>query len=99
MSDERVLISGKQGKDIKTYVEEDENFYVSTSYNRFKYPEPLTLSWRIIHFCTYFLGGISFLLASFAYIPIPSWTNYYFGGWVFTIGESISLLLLELYFS
>lgn len=51
-----------------------------------KYPQPLTLIWRINHTIAYLLGGITFLLGSIQYLP--SYSNYVLGGWLFTIGST-----------
>ena len=58
-----------------------------------KYPQPLTLGWRVNHVIAYLIGGISFFIASFYYFP---WINgYSVGGWLFTIG-SASFLYADL---
>jgi hypothetical protein len=58
----------------------NENVNVDT------YPVPLTFNWRLIHSTLYFIGGISFVFASWQYYA--SIANYLVGGWLFTIGSA-----------
>lgn len=51
-----------------------------------KYPEPLSLSWRLRHTVPYLIGGTTFLLGSVQYLPNIS--NFQLGGWLFTIGST-----------
>lgn len=50
------------------------------------FPEPLSLTWRINHTIPYLIGGTTFLLGSYQYLPEVS--NFVFGGWLFTIGST-----------
>jgi YrhK-like protein len=58
-----------------------------------KYPEPLSLSWRIHHWIGYMIGGIGFIIGSIVYLP--SYTNYSIGAWAYLIG-SIGFLNADL---
>ena len=51
-----------------------------------KYPQPLSLIWRINHTIPYLIGGTTFLYGSIQYLPEIS--NYDLGGWLFTIGST-----------
>lgn len=52
----------------------------------YKYPQPLSLVWRINHTIAYLIGGITFLYGSIQYLP---WiNNFTLGGWLFTIGST-----------
>lgn len=62
----------------------DENTPLTRS-NRKRYPEPLTLRWRIFHNFNYLIGGITFAIGSYQYFPGVS--DYELGGWLFTIGS------------
>ena len=50
------------------------------------FPEPLSLTWRINHTIPYLIGGTTFLLGSYQYLPAVS--NFVLGGWLFTIGST-----------
>lgn len=50
------------------------------------YLQPLSLLWRINHTIPYLIGGTTFLLGSYQYLPSVS--NYVLGGWLFTIGSA-----------
>ena len=54
-----------------------------------RYPQPLTLGWRLRHSIAYLIGGITFTIASIAYFP--SISNYSLGGWGFTVGSAAFL--------
>ena len=50
------------------------------------YVQPLSLAWRVNHTIPYLIGGTTFLLGSYQYLP--SISNYLLGGWLFTIGST-----------
>lgn len=58
-----------------------------------RYPEPLSLFWRIQHNIPYLIGGVTFLIGSCVYLP--DLANYELGGWLFTIG-SVGFLYADL---
>lgn len=48
------------------------------------FPIALSLTWRIVHFTFYFLGGLLFFIGSIMYYPEVNKLTW--GGWLFTIG-------------
>lgn len=59
-----------------------------------KYPQPLTLEWRIKHSVAYIIGGTTFVLGSVCYLP--NFSHYLFGFYFFTIG-SVAFLFADCY--
>ena len=56
-----------------------------------KFPQPLTLPWRLRHGSMYLLGGIMFVIGSFQYFTF-SWSgNYLLAGITFVIGGTAFL--------
>eukprot|EP01036_Dinobryon_divergens_P024854 gene24854-33341_t len=49
------------------------------------FPSSLSLNWRIFHWITYIIGGLTFTVGSYQYFPSVS--NFVLGGWLFTIGS------------
>lgn len=62
------------------------------------YPQPLTLSWRIIHAIPYLIGGTTFLFGSLCYFTGGNTLagDYEAGGWLFTIG-SVGFLFADIF--
>jgi hypothetical protein len=58
-----------------------------------KYIQPLSFIWRVNHTIPYLIGGVTFLVGSFQYLP--SVADYVLGGWLFTIG-SVGFLYADL---
>ena len=53
-----------------------------------KYPEPLSLCWRLTHYLNYQTGGVTFLIGSYNYYPDG---NVWTGAWMFLIGGTAFL--------